>query len=417
MSTKDALAPASAVKPAHRDGNVLRWLVAYSASVIGDSVYFLALGWAALRIGGQAQVGLVMAAGAVPRAVLMLGGGVIADRFGPRKIIIGSDSVRCLVVLSVSIALMVTTPGVWILVVVALIFGAVDAVFLPAIGALPSRITEPSQLARVQGMRALAIRVGGTAGGPVAGFAMAVSGPAAAFAVAAGLFSLSLVFLMLVRIGSLPVGVTHTGPVVATSVWNDLRDGLSYLRRHHVLGRLVTMSALGQLGGVAPLNVGLVLLANQRGWGAAGVGWLVSSYSLGAGASALLITVRGTFSKAGIIQTCALLVGSAGLGCLSLVSSLPASAAVAALVGFVAGIHGALIQALVQTVTQPAYLGRVTSVMTLTSLGLAPLTYPLFSATAELWSLGPVFIVFGVFGFLGGLLGLTSRAVRRAELS
>ena len=59
---------------------MLRWLVAYAASAVGDNVYFLALGWAAQQVAAPAQVGLVMAAGAVPRAVLMLGGGVLADR-------------------------------------------------------------------------------------------------------------------------------------------------------------------------------------------------------------------------------------------------------------------------------------------------------------------------------------------------
>ena len=79
---------------AHRDANVLRWLTAYTASLLGDSVYFVALAFAAAKSVPPAQVGLVMAAGAVPRAALMLGGGVIADRFGPRRVVIGSDALR-----------------------------------------------------------------------------------------------------------------------------------------------------------------------------------------------------------------------------------------------------------------------------------------------------------------------------------
>lgn len=51
-------------RPAHRDGNVLRWLAAYTVSLIGDSVYFVALAWSAQKAAGPAEVGLVMAAGA-----------------------------------------------------------------------------------------------------------------------------------------------------------------------------------------------------------------------------------------------------------------------------------------------------------------------------------------------------------------
>lgn len=151
-------------RAAYRDANVLRWLTAYTVSVTGDVVYFLALSWAATRVGGPSQVGLVVAAGALPRAVLMLGGGVVADRFGPLRVAVVSDAIRCAVVLAVAVAVVLTFPSVWLLVVVALIFGVVDAVFMPAVGALPPRITSPEQLARVQGMRGLSIRLSNAVG-------------------------------------------------------------------------------------------------------------------------------------------------------------------------------------------------------------------------------------------------------------
>lgn len=74
-------------RPAYRDATVLRWLTAYALSLIGDAVFMVALGFAAQEVASPAQVGMVMAAGAVPRALLMLGGGVVADRFGPGKVV------------------------------------------------------------------------------------------------------------------------------------------------------------------------------------------------------------------------------------------------------------------------------------------------------------------------------------------
>ncbi|MGW4254607.1 hypothetical protein ACWEK7_24395, partial [Streptomyces californicus] len=67
-------AVAAPERPAHRDPNVLRWLGAYTASMIGDSVYFMALAWAAARTGSASGAGLVLAAGSLPRALLILGG-------------------------------------------------------------------------------------------------------------------------------------------------------------------------------------------------------------------------------------------------------------------------------------------------------------------------------------------------------
>src|SRR5947208_11498694 len=152
--------------------------------MVGDTVYYVALSWAAVQTGSPSQAGMVMAASAVPRTLLMLGGGVIADRFGPRKVVIGSDAVRCAAVLAVAALLFVTSPGLWPLAVLAVVFGTVDAVFMPAVGALPPRITSRGQLTRVQGMRGLAIRCGYVVGAPLGGLGAAMGGAAAAFGLA-----------------------------------------------------------------------------------------------------------------------------------------------------------------------------------------------------------------------------------------
>ncbi|MFF3018569.1 MFS transporter [Streptomyces sp. NPDC057939] len=405
-----------------RDGNVLRWLGAYAASLIGDGIYFLALGWAAAQSAGPGEVGLVMAAGAVPRALLMLGGGVVADRFGPRLVVLSSDAVRCAVVLALAAIVALTSPGLWLLVVVALVFGLVDALFMPAVGALPPRIAEPGHLVRVQGLRSLAERVGHTAGPPAAGLAMGLGGPATAFAVAAALFAVSLALLLTVRIsplpGAAPDGRTGSRTRGSTrSAGRELRSGLAYIGRHGLIGPLVLSGALSQLGTSAPLTLGLILLAGERGWGAGGVGWVVGALGAGAAASALLLTLIPRFPRAGAWQNATLIAGSAGIGALALAPTLTSAVALALVTGLVCGICGGLAVALIQTATDPTYLGRVSSVMAFTAVGLAPLAYPVFGLAAELWGITPVFLAGGALSMAGAAVGTWAPAVRRAELT
>ncbi|WP_406127780.1 MFS transporter [Streptomyces sp. NBC_00989] len=413
--TATLIAPGTASgRPAHRDPNVLRWLGAYTASMVGDSVYYIALSWAAVQQGSPAQAGVVMAVSAVPRAVLMLGGGVVADRFGPRRVVIGSDTVRCAAVLAVAALLFLTSPGLWPLALLAVMFGTVDAVFMPAVGALPARVTSRDQLARVQGMRGLAIRFANVVGGPLGGLGVAVGGAAAAFGLAGLLIAVSVPLLISVRMRELPVD--DKADARPTTPLGDLRAGLRYIRGHRVLAPLMLAIALGDLGFVGPLNVGLTLLAHERGWGASGMGWVLSGFGTGAGAAALLLTVRGRLPRAGRLAGCSIIAGSVAIGALAFVPSVLAAVGVALLVGLLAGLSGAVCGALLQTQSDPAYLGRVTAVSSLVSLGFAPLSMPLSAAAIGAWGTGPVFVVSAVVCGLGGVIALCVRDLRRAEL-
>ncbi|MGW1511517.1 MFS transporter [Streptomyces sp. NPDC002394] len=408
--TATVVAPTT--RPAHRDPQVLRWLGAYTASTLGDSVYHLALSWTAVSSGTPAQAGLVMAVSAVPRALLMLGGGVIADRLGPRRVVIASDTVRALVVLGLAATLLLASPGLGALAAVALVFGVVDALFLPAVGALPPRIAERDQLARVQGMRGLSYRLGAVLGGPLGGLAVALGGTATAFGAAGVLFALSIPLLSTLRLRSLPAeGGARDGTAL-----RDLADGLRYLRGHRVLGPLMVVVLLSDLGFAGPFNVGLALLADQRGWGASGIGWILAGFGTGAGAASLILSVRGRVPRAGAVSGWTMTAGAVCIGTLAVTSYLPVAVAVALSVGLLAGLSGALCNALVQTECDPAYLGRVSAVSSLLSLGIAPLSFPLTGAATELWGLGPVYAVSAAVCGLAGVYSLLVTAVRRAEL-
>ncbi|MGW4251302.1 MFS transporter [Streptomyces californicus] len=407
MTSYDMAAPGL---PAYRDLNVLRWLAAYTASVMGDVVYFLVLSWSATRATGPSQAGLVIAAGALPRAVLMLGGGVLADRFGPHRVAVAGDATRCVVILAAAVSVVLMPPSLWLLVPVALVFGVVDAVFMPAVGALPPRITAPEQLARVQGMRGLSIRLSNAVGPLLAGVALAAGGAAGAFATAGTLFALSLAVLLTVRVSALP----PTDRRAAGRA--ELRDGLRYVRRHRVLAPLVTVIGLSEMCFSGPVAAGLVLLADERGWGAGGMGWIASAFSVGAAAAALLLTVRARVPCAGPVMSGALCVTAAGAVALGHAPALPSAVAFGGLIGLANGITATVTGALVQTETDPRYLGRVTSVTTLCSLGLAPVLFPLVGVTVAVWGAAMFFTVCGGICLVAALFSVSAPALRRAEL-
>jgi hypothetical protein len=117
------------------------------------------------------------------------------------------------------------------------------------------------------------------------------------------------------------------------------------------------------------------------------------------------------------VAAVALLVGAVAIGALAFVSSVAAAVVVALFVGLFAGLSGALCGALLQTQADPAYLGRVSSVSGIVSLGLAPLSMPLTAAAIGWWGTGPVFVTSAAVCGLGGVLALCVGPLRRAELT
>ncbi|MBY8876614.1 hypothetical protein [Actinacidiphila acidipaludis] len=161
----------------------------------------------------------------------------------------------------------------------------------------------------------------------------------------------------------------------------------------------------------------MVLLCRDRGWGSSGCGWIVGAFGAGCAAGALLLTTRGWLPRAGAVQIGTLFLSSLTIGAVPLAGSAAAAAAVALMAGLTGGVCGGPAIALTQAAVDPSYLGRVTAVMSLTGFGLAPLVYPVFGLAVAAWGPTPVFLAAAAFACLGGVVGLTSPAVRRAELS
>ncbi|MFB7268587.1 MFS transporter, partial [Streptomyces nojiriensis] len=145
MASLDTARPVSA-RPALPRA-YLFWLVGTRASLLGDAVLHFALGWAASAHGGGTGA-LVLTAITVPRTLLLLVGGAVGDRFGARRVMITGDAVMLTATLVLALVGLRLGASPWLLVVVAVIIGTVDAFYLPATGSMPRRLVGKDQLPR-----------------------------------------------------------------------------------------------------------------------------------------------------------------------------------------------------------------------------------------------------------------------------
>jgi MFS family permease len=168
-------------------------------SVIGDRITPVAIAFAVLELGTATDLGLVMAAGGIPFALFALAGGVWADRIGRRRMMLASDILRALSQAATAALLLSGSAEVWMLAVLAFVYGVSAAVFMPAlVGLIPQTVGAP-RLQEANALLALTRSVANIAGPVLAGVIVTAAGSGEAIAVDAATFAVSALCLARLR--------------------------------------------------------------------------------------------------------------------------------------------------------------------------------------------------------------------------
>ncbi|HEY3556849.1 MAG TPA: MFS transporter [Kribbella sp.] len=327
-----------------------------------------------------AGAGLVMGIGALPKALILLYGGALADRLDGRRTMILANLARIVVLAVATAAVLVWGLSLALLITVAVVFGAVDALYTPASGTLPRRMVRSEDLVKLSAGTQLATRLAAFAGAPLGGVLVAHGGLVTVMIVDAASFVVIALALAFVVKPRLPQPVSS-----GRSLRADLRDGFGYLRRD-VRARTLVIAFSGLNLCVGPiLAVGLVQRTHTAGWSSAWYGWFEACSGVAAAVGAL-VAMRwkpADLARSGLL---ALVVQAAGCAMIGLVPKLAVFVAMA-MIGCTAGIASAQLSAAFQQSVDPAYLGRSFSIVNLSDSALMPLAMTGFGALISLSSI------------------------------
>src|SRR6266481_3034836 len=107
--------------------------VGTTLSLFGDFFSYIAIAWLVLQLTGSSlALGSVLVAQALPRGVLMLVGGALADRLSPRLTMLGSMGLRAVFVAPLAVLVLTGRVQMWEVYAISIVFGIVDAFFMPA---------------------------------------------------------------------------------------------------------------------------------------------------------------------------------------------------------------------------------------------------------------------------------------------
>lgn len=366
--------------PLRRDRRVQGWILCAGVSNAGDMAWYVGLAWSATQITTPAGAGLVMGIGALPKALILLYGGALADRFDGRRTMILANLARIVVLAVAAAVVLIWGLSMALLLTVAVVFGAVDALYTPASGTLPRRMVRSEDLVKLSAGSQLSSRLATFVGAPLGGLLVAHGGLATVMIVDAASFvviALALGFLVKPR---LPQPVSS-----GRSIRADLRDGFAYLRRDGRARTLViAFSGLNLCVGPV-LAVGLVQRTHAAGWGAASLGLFQACSGIAAAIGAL-IAMRwkpADLARSGLL---ALVVQAAGCAMIGFVPRFGIFIAMA-MIGCTAGIASAQLSAAFQQSVEAAYLGRSFSIVNLSDEAMMPLAMTGFGALISVSSI------------------------------
>ena len=360
---------ASLENPTYR----LLWLGGL-VSFLAVQMEFIARGWLAYELtGSNAGLGAVFLGFGVPMLLLTPWGGVVADRLPKRKVLIACQLTLASSSAALAATVLLDITEYWMLIAAAVLQGVGFSFLGPARMAFTGELVGKERLANAIVLQQMSMNGTRVFGPSIAGALIGVR----AFGVG-GVYAVTAC-LLLVAVSvtfRLPAGNPATGRPVR-SPFEELRDGVSYVRRRPLLRLLVLTSFLVVMVAF-PYVVFLPVLASEvYDVGSSGYGVLSACSAVGALGASVFIASRADGPTAWRTQAAAGAVFALGVAVLGVSSSYAVGLLAVLVVGAASSGFQSLNNALVLSSSDPAYHGRVQSLMMLSFSGFGIAALPI----------------------------------------
>ena len=390
----------------------LLW-IGEGVSVLGDHFYMIALPWLVLQLTGDSlAMGTVLALSAIPRALLMLVGGALTDRFSPRSLMLASNAARFVLVSVLTILVFANRVEMWMLYALAVLFGIADAFFYPAQSSMAPQLVEKDHLPVANSLLHSVMMLTMMAGPVLAGLLIATLGDghseasnmrgiAAAFGLDALSFLISLITLAFIKLQGAPSNGA------SENILESIRSGLNFvwndvpLRAFFFVVGAVTFFFNG------PFNVGVPILADTRfPEGAVAYGTILSTWGAG---SLVGMALAGMLPRPNPRRMGAVLLGlvsvmGIGLALLGISTSMGFAAVIGLVLGSLNGYLNVFFTTWVQSRAPKAFIGRLMSLLMFASTGLFPVSMALSGAAGRQDVTFLLIVSGGIVALLGMLM-------------
>lgn len=369
-------------------------------AVIAVWMQRVAQDWMVLELSGSVTaVGITVFMQFIPSLLLMPLGGILADRYSKRLILMISQGAAAVLATILAVLALTDNLVVWHIYVIAFVLGLVVVADQPARQVFVNELVGPRQLRNAISLNSSIFQMGGMIGPAVSGVLIMAVGGGWAFAVNALACTLTVGSLMLIRKSEL----VQMPPVKRAK--GQLMEGVRYAMRKPTIFWPAVMAAVFAVFGLS-LAVLLAAYANNVfDAGAGGYGLLNTLVALGALCGAIASTRLATLRLRGVMAA----AGTYGI-VLMIASAAPnmvTFGAVMVVAGFASLLFLTSANQLVQMSTNVSIRGRVMSLYIMVLIGGQALGGPLMGWLAENWGVhGATLVAGGMPAMAAVVIGL-----------
>ena len=349
----------------YRDFRLL-WAGAFTSSV-GTWMQEVAQNWLIFTMTGSALLLTVDAfLGDVPFLLFSLFGGVFADRFDRRRILLSSQVVQLSSAFLLMTLILTGAVQIWIILTLSFVVGFAQSFGGPAYQALVPTLVDREDLPNAVALNSIQFNLARVVGPVLAGMAFSSLGAAACFGLNGISFVAVIAALLVLKRGAL------TAPS-SGSVLDSLRAGLRAVRDARSLRGLIGLAFAGSFCAF-PLVTFLPVFAKEVFHrDAKGYSVLLAAFGVGGILGAIGVARFGHLRRKGILAVTMLIVFGALMIGFALSREPILSYAFLALAGAALMVVFAMFMTLVQSNVEDALRGRVVSVYSLAFRGAIPL--------------------------------------------
>jgi MFS family permease len=350
-------------------------LVAFLTSSLGNWIYRLALPLLVLQLTGSAlNTALLYVLEYAPFLLFSLPGGVLADRFDRRRLLVAGDLSATVIVAGLAALVWADVPFIWPIYVAAFLLASVEPLYHPAFQSFLPNLVEDESLEKANAWMQSAENLL-TLTGPVAGGALvAFLGFQAAILIDAITFAISAAAIAAIPATEALVKLGEAAEHVAAKVRTEVREGVAYVARGNRL--LLAGSLL-----FATTNLGIWLvqanfvyyLAEYLRFDPTGIGIVLAGQGAGAILGSIaVVPLRKRIATGHLILACTFF---AGLGMLLLIParSLLSITAVWGAVYALGSINVVAWFSMRQRIVPRELLGRVVAITRLLAFASIPI--------------------------------------------